>query len=154
MDETYIKMCKEAGEIQELWKPSDGDKIYTEYSEKDRKFAQEHWKSNKKGFSSYVTNFEFLNNPNGTYEPYLKENNIWILRQEDLQEIFQEAHGNGIHVSTVVNSFYRWFWDEYNNKQKDCCEQYDWNVLWLCFVMERLYGKYWNSKTESWEVIT
>lgn len=125
MDETYIKMCKEAKEIQELWKPKKGDKALLDSGFID--YIDELW--DKKGFT-------------------------WLPRQEDLQEIFQEAHGNGIHVSTVVNLFYMWFWDEYNNKQKDCCEQYDWNVLWLCFVMERLYGKYWNSKTESWEVIT
>lgn len=127
MDETYIKMCKEAGEIQELWKPKEGDPF--ECTIGDRVSLKIH---------------------DGIYD-YTHQ--VWLPRQEDLQEIFQEAHGNGIHVSTVVNSFYRWFWDEYNNKQKDCCEQYDWNVLWLCFVMDRLYGKIWNSKTESWEVI-
>lgn len=140
MDEQYVKMCREAKIIQQeidtlnkdelnfLW--SDGYHVYIKHDDTDCCLERL-----KTPISENLSEFK-------------------IARQEDLQEIFQKAHGNGIHVSTIINSFYRWFWDEYNNKQKDCCEQYDWNVIWLCFVMDRLYGKRWNSKTESWEVIT
>ena len=140
MDETYIKMCKEAKEIQRGMDGLNKDELNFLWSE---------------GYHVYIK-FDDIDCCLKRLKTPISENlsEFKIPRQEDLQEIFQEAHGNGIHVSTVVNSFYRWFWDEYNNKQKDCCEQYDWNVLWLCFVMDRLYGKRWNSKTGSWEVIT
>lgn len=31
MDETFIKMCKEATEIQERWEPKDGDCYYLKH---------------------------------------------------------------------------------------------------------------------------
>lgn len=139
MDEEYIEMCKKAELIQRemdslnkdslsvLW--CDGYHVYIKFDDIDC-----YLKRLKNPVSNNLFDFK-------------------IPRIEDLQEIFQKTYGNGIHVSTVENSFHDWFWRSYVEKQKDCSEQYDWNVLWLCFVMEKLFIKRWNSETKSWELI-
>lgn len=134
MDEEYIKMCREATEIQEQWKPKSGDMFH---------------------FKAVINPFKpcmFRSDVNNSIVSYSENNQldkIWLPRQEDLQEIYMAPYKGGLHVSTMVNSFYRWFWDEYNNKVKSCLEQYDWNEIWLCFVMETCYSKRWTGET--WE---
>lgn len=134
MDTEYIEMCKSAVEIQEQWEPKEGDCV-----------------GNKSNLDYDFTSSEDIEDVKNSgmwmYGDY------WLPRQEDLQQIYLKPYKGGLHVSTMVNSFYRWFWEEYNNKIKSCLEQYDWNEIWLCFVMGTLYNKRWNSETKKWELV-
>ena len=143
MDEEYLIMVKKAPELQDKIeeKPDtlycDGYHVYIKYPVHDEVTGEDSY-----GAWSWDKFRE---------KPLWKPEKVKIPRVDDLQKIFQEAHNNGIHLSTVVTLFSRWFWEEYNDKQKDCCEQYDWNVLWLCFLMEKLFTKRWNSETKEWD---
>jgi hypothetical protein len=131
MDNEYILMCKSATEIQKGWKPKGGNRFIDAWGHlRDCEYDIE-----KKSGSYLLT----------------KQQGIFLPRQEDLQEIYLEPYKGGLHVSTMINTFYHWFWEEYNNKIKSCLEQYNWNEMWLCFVMESLYNKRWNTETKEWE---
>lgn len=133
--EQYILMCREAKELQEDWKPKDGDSI---------------WHNLKVGFVKFVKKHLHFIIGDDIVRPMVKEEAIWLPSQEDLQEIHYNSF-LGQHISTTEKSFHRWFWQEYNNKEKSCLEQYDWNEIWLCFVMNKVYDKQWNGTT--WETI-
>lgn len=146
MDEQYVKMCKEAGEIQRemdglnkdelnfLW--SDGYHVYIKFDDIDCCL-----KRLKTPVSENLSEFK-------------------IPRQEDLQEILCKQFGHdGMHpmiemghISALFNKFIDRLW-----KEKKIT--YPWNLftsfdsLWLACVMDTMFGKEWDSKTESWKLV-
>lgn len=129
INETFISMCREAKEIQAVWVPKIGDKCFDIDD------------LNGLGIELVDEGDVFCNSQKDYWEGY-----IWVPRIEDLQEIHYNNY-LGQHVSTTEKSFHRWFWQEYNNKEKSCLENYDWNELWLCFVMNKCFNKQWNGET-------
>lgn len=136
MDETYIKMCKEAGEIQELWKPEYGDRYYYEPT------------SGFKGFDDIYS--VYTDEVRG-----LGKDDIWLPRQEDLQEIERNCMQKKLKYITqrTLQQYERF--DGWLRCQsfEGLDPNLDLTMLWLMFVMETVFSKCWNSKTESWEVI-
>lgn len=122
----FLLMCKDLKELQEAWKPKDGDRVYSEYSEKDKKFAKEHWNSDEKGHIWYVSNFEFLNSSEGKYEPYLKETSIYLPYLDDMVNLVLDA---GIELDSLI--------------------PYDKDVL-LDHIASVLWGKIWNWQEKKW----
>lgn len=151
MDETYVKMCKEAGEIQELWKPKEGDPF--ECTIRDKVSLKIH-----DGIYNYT-------------------HQIWLPRQEDLQEIYKSIKDVYIDCE-IFEEFMHWMFNftcrnvDYPNGELPPLFGYSYrpgvgneaealpksistlNELWLEFVMETVFNKAWNCLTESWEVIT
>lgn len=142
MDETFIKMCKEATEIQEGWEPRPADKVVlvrlddNPYDLKGS-YHLDHLDKDAKDWSN-----EDLHNE-GIY---------WLPRQEDLQKIYKEL--KELSFDCCYKQFKRW--DAFRYQQEEfehgqysfnIFETGDWNVLWLCFVMETCYNKQWNGKT-------
>lgn len=158
MNTNYILMCREAKELQEQWKPKPGDRIYNPMPSIHAKYNIDilnHYFKNENGGHDIERvlineNLSFLGYSTVQSESDIKTRFKWVPRIEDLQEIHYNAY-LGQHVSTTEKSFHRWFWQEYNNKEKSCLENYDWNELWLCFVMNKVFDKKWNGQT--WEVI-
>ncbi len=128
MDETFIKMCKEATEIQERWEPKKGDMIYY---------------VKKKLIEPVTMADKELKNRFGYH---YKQMGFWLPRQEDLQEIY--------YKETQFPSF-EGLLEDFNLfiESPDTIIQshHNFNTIWLEFVMYQIYGKEWNGTT--WEAI-
>lgn len=136
-------MCREAVEIQEGWEPKSGDKIINQFGNEDIitfiNGHPHHWRIG----TVETTKRRML--PQETNQNDL----IYLPRQEDLQRIFRE--------NTCINSpgdilfdFLQWFYLYYENKDI-ILDSFSITTIWLCFVMETVYGKRWNGET--WEAI-
>jgi len=135
MDETFIKMCRKAVEIQKQWKQN----IYDIF-----------------GWAGGDGNYHFIRvTPtvldNFTMDPDLTSY-FWIPRQDDLQLIYKEL--KELSFDCCYKQFKKW--DAFRYQQEEfehgrysfnIFETGDWNVLWLCFVMETCYNKQWNGET-------
>ena len=128
MDETFIKMCKEATEIQEGWEPRPADKVVlvrlddNPYDLKGS-YHLDHLDKDAKDWSN-----EDLHNE-GIY---------WLPRQEDLQKIVLTKKWHD--VDRLLDEF-MCGWNMPTGQFNDL------TTLWLCFVMETCYNKQWNGKT-------
>jgi|GEM_PF-4388142 len=154
------ELFKQAYEdLKEHWNPKDGDIFYTEYSEKDKEFSKEHWKHKKdhNGFYSVLNNVEWMNSGHKDYNKYLKESKgFWRPRQEDLQKIKMDQYGHTPY--RVLTSFNLWYNDYGILLRKHDGSDFpdsrtDITILWLLFVMEKMFKKQWNPKTKKWELI-
>ena len=144
--EKYIEMCKQAIEVQRLWKRDDGDFAYTDgdldsYPQGTRIIW--HSKMTNSGYHDWDSNW------------YIPEGCVWLPRQDQLQEILKESHSMG----TMIQDLY-WFYDpehfcpESDNEFRVCtCEQKGVErrthfstieQLWLAVVMDEIYKKEWN----------
>lgn len=159
MDE-YIKMCKEATEIQGAWKPKPGDYVYNPYpsirakSQIDvliRAFKEEDEFKFKRALLK--EDGSYLGVTTVETELPLKKRFAWLPRQEDLQEIivneyehlglkFYQRAEKGYEYMRLMDGFFMW----YNSTNNDLFEQ-SIDTMWLRFTMEEVYNKQWNGKT-------
>lgn len=132
MDETFIKMCKEATEIQEQKEliMDSGDLVIN--------------KSNHPHPS-----FVFCVNETVELDP---DKFDWLPRQEDLQKIHMKFAEFPVQFRFECPDDPMGFNYYYRTENKTINPSItDLNTLWLCFVMETCYNKRWNGNT--WEVI-
>jgi hypothetical protein len=130
ISEKYIEMCRQAIEIQNLWKRDDGDFAYTDgdldsYSKGTRIIW--HYKMAHGGYHNWDYNW------------YMPEGCIWLPRQDQLQDMVMpefEVYGCDAieHFMDVFHGF-----QEENNPLFDSMEE-----LTLAFVMHQNYQKKWN----------
>jgi len=123
----YIDMCEKAYEIQNLKKYSFSNGDY--YNE---------------GFLFYIDVNNINNGDVNTFGTE-KGENIWLPRQDQLQELISKD------ICRLVNGFESYtsnldsekngFADEYNTYEK----------LWLAFVMKEKYNKIWNRFKQKWK---
>ena len=130
MDETFIWMCKEATEIQDIWKPKIGD-LYLMFEPDTLEPLKE------------CINFDIL----FVYQMMHESKVWWLPRQEDLQNIIKRFQNIDTELD-LLKGICKW--------SKSPMEwinflDFDLNQLWLVFVMETCYNKQWNG--ESWENI-
>lgn len=136
--EKYIEMCK-AKEIQERWRPSDGD-IYV-YSVRVR-YPHVYAEGSK-------LNVELMN----------KDNWIWLPRQDQLQDMLSATVTIGYKIIGL---------GEFYDHEKSCgysdppCRKcrnigerrrltYDtMEQWWLAFVMYDKFDKFWRIETSEW----
>ena len=132
IDEMYITMCREAVEIQEGWEPKLGDLSWDYFI-----FP--------KGQLRVLEEYE------DSLNAKRHEDNFWLPRQEDLQEIYAENHS--FTTWGIIEEFYKFFKSKCAvcNVSNRLNANENLNVVWLCFVMETCYGKRWNGET--WEAI-
>jgi len=142
--ETYIKMNREAKEIQKLWKPQEGDKfqgIRGYYSGKFENRIETFSDCSDPYYGSIPDGWESIHDgePGWSY----KTQSIWLPRQDQLQEMLGE-HG----LQTICAEIYQFSTSEYGSRfaMYGSMEQ-----LWLAFVMKEKFGKRWTGKT--WEKI-
>lgn len=157
MDEQYVKMCKEAKEIQESWKPKPGDYVYNPYpsihadSQIDiliKAFKEGgEFKFKRillKEDSSYlgVTTVET--------ELPIKKRFKWLPTQKDLQEIYSIKNGEHDYrgsLEAMLEDFFLFV----DSPDTDIPFNGSMDKMWLEFVMDYWYGKEWNQETEKWE---
>jgi hypothetical protein len=124
MDELYIRMCREATEIQEL-RPESSYFPPVKDGEVVSDIMGNRW-------VSYDTSME-------QYRVLL-----WLPLIEDLLNIYKNKIGRGHDVGATIGIIGRWAFNP-NSRHFESFEE-----LFLCFVMERLYNKRWNGT--SWDV--
>lgn len=151
MDETFIKMCKEATEIQERWKPTLYDLFGWIGGDGNCHFV--------KVTPTVLNNFRRDEDLDGYF---------WVPRQEDLQEIYLNSDAQFVYAySNSINKHKTYLgilgdltnWLDYHLRcgvPETKMKNYEFmttnfEIMWLCFVMETVYNKRWNGST--WEVI-
>ncbi len=133
----YIKMCKKAGEIQELTRNYEDSKDFW-ICKNCEGLGRMHWPK---------------------YEVCKDWSGIWLPRQDQLQEmvesVFDKLNGKRHHL---IFHFYE-FLNKKNYSRKSTQCNYvvianlmnDWpsmEQLWLAFVMKKKFGKSWDG--EEW----
>ena len=147
MDPNYIKMVRSAVEIQGGWWPKDGDMFLFEDKDTEESFID---------YCPAYTSQKVETEEDKFHLNFYKENCIYLPRQEDLQKIYKEKKELSFDCCYV--QFKRWDAFRYQHERFEhglpyfeIFETGDWNVLWLCFVMETCYHKKWNMETQTWE---
>jgi len=79
-------------------------------------------------------------------EPYEMYHPIWMLRQDQLQDIMLPDEAVSIDIMQLLEKFFDWL-NETDNRGKRSMEQ-----LWLAFVMNKKFNKDWNG--EKWILLT
>lgn len=152
MNETYIRMCREAVELQEAWEPKPGDLIYNPYPSIHADYNVDILVNVKKTPSSNFHESEFeikrilLKEDDLSFhgtskvesEMDIKTRFKWLPRQEDLQEIHNTTPAL---IKKFVDSNYLFFHDQQEHGFED------WDLIWLCYVMYIVYDKTWNGTT-------
>ena len=138
MDTTdeYIEMCKEARQIQQIWKKTIGDYFYNPpyYSSNNVSIIFDSYIRNKEEGREYY---------GGTYSnnEQVLDGATWLPRQDQLQAI--------VDLNTIVN------WHFYNFVNDGLSTYLDYftsmEQLWLAFVMQKIYNKIWNGS--EWIVV-
>lgn len=132
--EKYVRMCQEAKEIQDTWKPKSGDCV------------------GRKGTFDYDYIPQIGAGDN--YAEDIIEFGMWgdgdyfIPRQEDLQETYMKENPCS-HLSTVFTCFRYWYKEVYAERE-GYGEQHYWNILWLEFVMWKCFEKEWDKTSGTW----
>jgi len=135
MNETFILMSREAVEIQEGWDRENPEIGQIYYDPVWQKCFAVNW---------HHEDFGEL--------PYVWRDVFFIPRQKDLQEIYFEIKGKeSRHYMGLLGTFYAYIYNEFFDASKFLDESFDFNMMWLCFIMETCYQKRWNGKT--WEAI-
>jgi hypothetical protein len=116
-------MCERANEVQDLWKVENGDIVFWEIT---------------KSIKIITNNFTTTN-----FADF-----IWLPTQENLQEILQNYIQNnevkGLEWGDSKNRFIIRLFAVFAETHLEFV--YDFNSLWLLFIMEKIYRKIWNGK--------
>jgi len=127
--ETYIKMCEKAEEIQGL-RPNN-----TFY---EQEFTAECYCDNQYGVTYHPQSMSIISSPQKV---------IWLPRQDQLQEIYQQFLPQDVQDSSIVwvviaDDFHDWIFDtlpKISFTPFVTMEQ-----LWFAFVMEENHNKVWS----------
>jgi len=129
--ELYVKMCKQAVEIQQNWKPQFGD------------YCMVYGKGTP-SILAIVTDGE----------NFIKEWGVWLPRQDQLQEMEQGETGDdqveNLAACISVLEGFNWYleenWDNFGYWQPyRSMEQ-----LWLVYLYAEKYSKVWDSEKQEW----
>lgn len=126
----YIFLCEMAKEIQDLWKPKEGDCF------------------DSRGNTEYhgVRVLKITHNFKIQRVPKKKWNHIWLPRQDQLQDMLKEKYD----MFNLLVTFYDWVRGQtILNKYKEKETYPTMEQLWLAFVMKEKYNRIWNKK--EWE---
>jgi hypothetical protein len=144
MDENYVKMCLKAqDDLRRHWTPKGGDRVLTKWNSSVHKIELCNLSNSITGKSAS----ELLH----------KCTDVWLPYQEDLQRIINENWPNDESQDwvTIFTDFNDWFVSYYimENGAKKSYKFNDLTEIWLCFVMEVLFKKAWNSELKVWIIM-
>ena len=165
-DPLYIKMCKEAKEIQKEWKPEFGDfisiggriesicilgyKHKAQYS--DRKKDYSWFRVSCRGVGISWPYFTYP--PQTDHDEEFLEYIVWLPRQDQLQEIWRQEYLKNPTESGWFGEFTKWLDSKYDDEGRNPDELFDtMEQLWLVFIMCLRFKKKWNPETEKWEAL-
>lgn len=132
-EKEYIEMCKQAKEIQELWKPQEGDWCLHHDDVELVCLGDEWQKPDLRPFCDFGDPADF-----DWYKKQIKEA-FWLPRQDQLQEMIKPGLYANHPAWNVLFQFYDYM--KVHRKGFDSFEQ-----AWLIFVMKANYNKVWNGK--------
>lgn len=150
-DELYIKMAEKAEEIQELWEPKEGDRVYHSFD-----FSK---KTKNPRDACQAVHILVDEHQSNIYNPYfcplvgifslasLKGLVTWLPTQEDLQEMVGGFEAGFVNWLGWLRNIYGWEYFYPSNRKYRFTSM---NQLWLAFVYHENYGKYWTGA--DWEV--
>ena len=144
--ERYIKMCEQARELQEGWKPQKGDWYYAEGGEGE--FSVDTYTDEPAVWKGRI--FLVGNNYRDGYEhpdEYLSaDKRAWLPRQDQLLEMWLKWRTVPFPIILVHLKF---FWEEgpYWDKIYTFASM---EQFLLAFVMWQLYCKVWDEDKEDW----
>lgn len=156
----YIEMCEKAEEIQKEWKPMVGDYLFRKYTIFGDLIDEKIWgdkttEINILTYKSSVQNFHHAVTVNGETRLFnsaydlTKETCIWILRQDQLQELVKDRMWGNWDLSKflTLDPFYDFWKTEFIEKHNhyNSMEQ-----LWLAFVMKEKFNKTWTNDKKEW----
>jgi len=156
--DTYIKMCKEAKQLQKLWKPKVGDFVWRRYNFFNEEIDKRIWNKREEiiilTYASDVDGY-FHATKNGETRIFNSHNEahkatcVWLPTEEQLQGIAMTLGSLQGRVMQpfweLVDQFTYFLWDDKTRKYASKFESF--NELWLAFVMKKKYHKIWDGKT-------
>jgi hypothetical protein len=164
----YIKMCEHSNELQSFWKPNIGDYILRRYTVFGEPLDSQIWKDPKDKEEIIILHYH-SNLPQYwhsvtvegksrifTYQDtctMIKATHSWLPRQDQLQnmitilphELIREFSSFCNPPKNITAGFTEEqdIWT--NQKQCEYPKQFtSMEQLWLSFVMQKLFDKYWN----------
>ena len=150
----YIKMCEKAIEMQEQWKPSEGDYFYS--IDGFDVFSCFEGSYNKYIHMPAGISLIFYPDKTLSGEDYKKDFMLWLPRQDQLQELVERIKCK-VHISF---RFSQLLMDRYSKGTSQSAfvvlsnlsnSPISMEQLWLAFVMKEKYQKVWNG--EDWTKI-
>ena len=140
-EEMFKNMCEKAEEIQKNWDRLPGDWVYNRLLEKIIIFNRQ--TSLPEYSIAYTTDGE---TQIMTQEEWDKNKNVWLPRQDQLQEMAWDKEIGEDNIDHLLMQFYTeihkipdfdWhYWDRFRTMEQK----------WLAFVMKSRYNKVWNEK--------
>ena len=137
-EEMFKKMCEKAEEIQENWNRLPGDCVYNRILEKIIIFNRPTSSSNYS--IAYTTDGE---TKIMTQEEWDKNKNVWLPRQDQLQDMAWDKEYHEDNSDHLLMRFYTeihkipdfdWqYWGRFRTMEQK----------WLAFVMKSRYNKVW-----------
>jgi len=154
--EIYIRMCKEAGQLQKLWKPKVGDFVWRRYTFFNEEIDKRIWNKREEiiilTYTSDVDGY-FHATRNGETRIFNSHNEahkatcIWLPTQEQLQEMILSNPNIDANPIWLISKF-KFFTDRINLGRNEPVIDGSMNELWLAFIMHEKYNKIWTG--EKW----
>jgi hypothetical protein len=116
--DAYVEMCRKAEEIQRLWSPAEGDHFVDELCHVS------------------IVNPALLEHLNKSFKEGKRENYVWLLRQDQLQQMVISLFKGNCYW--MMEECYKFMKLPYPVKSESM-EQ-----IWLTFVMREKFGKVWD----------
>ena len=133
--ERYIRMCGQADDMQEVWKPQDFDVVMGEYVStiKEWKVVQGIGEASIKPFFTTA----------GKWAWYRRDELIWLPRQDELQaladfDVWYDA----------ITTLYHWNAKTEHGANDD--EVGSMEQVWLRFYMDTVHSKWWDETRSKW----
>ena len=144
----YIKMCKEAKEIQKDWKPKVGD-----YCVCSRGMIGV-LTSNKKQKVTYPdgnTGYAYVGVRLEDGALWSSRKPVWLPTQEQLQEIVTTNSASSYKDYELIEDFHLWFSDSFERLHfRPAVDDWAMSQFWLAYVMYKNYNKVWHYHKEKW----
>ena len=143
-DDVYVRMCR-GSPVQKEWKPKRGDNGYSSALKLSGVFVK---------VDVWAKEIELLlidgeQSTDFGYHTHF----IWLPRQEDWQEIWEEK-GDDIYPPLRITDVVTGCSDNkyYHGILRNCCDSYSewWTVLWCLFVHKEVYGLTWDWDNKKW----
>ena len=136
--QAYTAMCRQAGELQNLWQCRHGDYYATPEG------AIACWIADLDG-SARVKDGVCIRNREGVIQ---LDRFTWLPRLDQLIELAQIP---GVSYDTITQFFFNWTKRAYRVDQEQLASPaelfHSLEQLWMGFVMSRRFGRTWNRKT-------
>lgn len=155
MDKEYIKMCRAATELQDVWEPKSGDRIQRTHTVFGYELDRQIWDSMESVdilISETSNNFYWrgCNLGSGksvilTRDEMYKTTCVWLPWQEDIQKLYKKRC-----KVAYDGDVYLLFNDWVKKSLKHC--DLSFNEMWLCFYMETCHNERWDNEKGVWKV--